>query len=82
MRNNGVASQKFRGGAKLYWLVQRRTQDSVKGATTGGLGAEPLAATDFVFFYKKSTHFSVVFLSRKNTRVGSRVVLIRPCLRC
>ena len=40
-----------------------------KGAPTGGLGAESLASTDLKGCYKKNTHFSVVFLSKKDSQV-------------
>ena len=38
------------------------------GVIQPGLGAEPPVATNFLFFYKKNTHLSVVFSSQKDTR--------------
>ena len=73
---------KIFGGAKLHTLIQWCTQDSAKGGHnrgSGGLGTirqrlrwsgdRAPAATNIWGIYKKNTHFSLVFLAKKDTRV-------------
>ena len=71
-RVSGVASQKFPGGTKLYRLVQRRTQDSVKGdhnrgfpPAAGGSGGRSPSRHGFSKFLQEKHAFQRIFFVEK-----------------